>query len=54
MTLGKIGVLRYGHFSDLRSIFGYRMANLGLIDFKIGLNIKVNVNIRQNKFEVLI
>ena len=28
------------------------MANLGLIDFKIGLYIKVNVNDRQNKFEV--
>ena len=28
------------------------MANLGLIDFKIGLYIKVNVNGRQNKFEV--
>ena len=26
------------------SIFGDRMANLGLIDFKIGLFIKVNVN----------
>ena len=34
------------------SIFGDRMANLGLIDFKIGLYIKVNVNARQNKFEV--
>ena len=30
----------------------YRMANLGLIDFKIGLFVKVNVNERQNKFEV--
>ena len=29
-----------------------RMANLGLIDFIIGLYIKVNVNARQNKFEV--
>ena len=28
------------------------MANLGLIDFKIGFYIKVNVNIGQNKFEV--
>ena len=28
------------------------MANLGLIDFKIGMYIKVNVNTRQNKFEV--
>ena len=28
------------------------MANFGLIDFKIGLCIKVNVNARKNKFEV--
>ena len=28
------------------------MVNLGLIDFKIGLYIKVNVNAGQNKFEV--
>ena len=34
------------------SIFGDRMANLGLIDFKIGLCIKVNVNAGKNKFEV--
>ena len=34
------------------SIFGDRMANLGLIDFKIGLYIKVNVNSKQNKFKV--
>ena len=34
------------------SIFGDRMANLGLIDFKIGLYIKVNVNTGQQKFEV--
>ena len=27
------------------SIFGDRMANLGLIDFKIGMYIKVNVNL---------
>ena len=33
-------------------IFGDKMANLGLIDFKIGLCIKVNVNAGQNKFEV--
>ena len=52
MTLGQNGVLRYGHFGDFWSIFGDRMANLGLIDFKIGLSIKVNVNTRQNKFEV--
>ena len=40
MTLGKNKVLRYGYFSDF---FGDRMANLGLIDFKIGLYIKVYV-----------
>ena len=34
------------------SIFGDIMANLGLIDFQIGLYIKVNVNTGQNKFEV--
>ena len=34
------------------SFFGDRMANLGLIDFKLGLYIKVNVNTGQNKFEV--
>ena len=38
------------------SIFGewliWRMANLGLIDFKIGMYNKVNVNTGQNKFEV--
>ena len=28
------------------------MANLGLIDFKLGLYIKVNVNAWQNKFKV--
>ena len=34
------------------SFYWDRMANLGLIDFKLGLYIKVNVNIGQNKFEV--
>ena len=34
------------------SFFWDRMANLGLIDFKLGLYINVNVNVRQNKFEV--
>ena len=34
------------------SYFGDRMANLGLIDFKLGLYIEVNVNVGQNKFEV--
>ena len=34
------------------SYFGDRMAKLGLIDFKLGLYIKVNVNDEKNKFEV--
>ena len=34
------------------NFFGDTMAYLGLIDFKLGLYIKVNVNARQNKFEV--
>ena len=34
------------------SNFGDRMANSGLIDFKIGLYINVNVNVGQTKFEV--
>ena len=34
------------------SILEDRMANLGLIDFKLGLYIKVNVNSGQNKFKV--
>ena len=34
------------------SIFEDRMANLGLIDFKIGLYIKGNVTEGQNKFKV--
>ena len=37
--------LRYGHFIDFWSIFGDRMANFGLIDFKMGLYIKVNVTV---------
>ena len=37
---------------SFRSFFGDRMANLGLIDFKLGLYIKFNVNTGQNKFEV--
>ena len=32
--------------------FGDRMANLGQVDFKLGLYIGVNVNNGQNKFEV--
>ena len=46
------GVLRYGHFGEFMEFFGDRMATLGLIDFKLSLHIKVNVNDRQNKFEV--
>ena len=34
------------------SFFWDRIANLGLIDFKLGLYIKVNANTGQNKFEV--
>ena len=52
MTPGQNGVLRYSHFSDFWSIFEDRMANLGLIDFKIGFHIKVNLTNGQNKFEV--
>ena len=52
MTLGQNGVLRYGHFSEFWSIFGDIIAYLGLVDFKIDLYIKVNVNARQNKFVV--
>ena len=53
MTLGRNGVLRYGHFSDFWSYFKDRMANLGLIDFKLCLYIKINVNAGQ-KIEVRI
>ena len=52
MTLGKNGVLRYGHFGAFLEFFGDRMAKLGPVDFKLGLYIKVNVNEGQNKFEV--
>ena len=41
---------RYGH--SFWSLFGNRMADLGLIDSKLGLYIKINVNNGQNKFEV--
>ena len=47
MTLGQNGVLRYGHFSDYSEFFGDRMASLGLIVFKLGLYIKVDVNNRK-------
>ena len=45
MTFGQNWVLRYGHFSD----FWDKMANLGLIDFKIGLSIKF-INDWHDKF----
>ena len=32
------------HFGEFLGFFGDRMANLGLIDFKLGLYIKINVN----------
>ena len=41
-----------GRFLNSMGINWDRMANLGLIDFKIGLYIKVNVNTGQNKFKV--
>ena len=52
MTLWQNGLLRYGHFGEFLEFFWDRMANLDLIDFKLGLYIKVNVNDGQNKFEV--
>ena len=52
MTLWQNGLLRYGHFGEFLEFFWDRMANLDLIDFKLGLYIKVNVNAGQNKFEV--
>ena len=52
MTNRQNGVLRYGHFGEISEFSGDRMANLGPIDFKLGLYTKVNVNNRQNKFEV--
>ena len=51
MTPGEHGVLRYGHFCNFLEFFGDRMANLGLIDVKLGLYIKGNVNEEKNKFE---
>ena len=50
MTLGQNGLLRYGHFGEFLEFFWDRMANLDLIDFKLGLYIKVNVNTGQNNF----
>ena len=37
---------------SFRSLFGDRIADLGLIDSKLGLYIKINVKNGQNKFEV--
>ena len=37
---------------EFLEFFGDRLANLGLIDFKLGLYIKVNINAVQNKFKV--
>ena len=47
MTLGQNWVLRYGHFGEFLEFFGDRMPNLGMIDFKLGLYIKFNVNNNQ-------
>ena len=52
MTLVQNGVLRYGHFGEFLDFLGNRMASLCLIDFKLGMHIKVNVSFGQNKFEV--
>ena len=54
MTLGQNGVLRYGHFGEFLDFFGieWPILNLGLIDIKLGLYIKVNVNAGQIKFKV--
>ena len=40
MTLGQNGTLRYGHFGEFLEFFWDIMANLGLIDFKLGVYIK--------------
>ena len=52
MRLGQNAVLRYGHFGEFLDFFVVKMADLGLIDFKLGLYIRVNVIDGQNKFEV--
>ena len=39
-------------WGEFLEFFWDRMTNLGLIDFKLGLYIKVNVNAGQNKFKV--
>ena len=47
-------ICQYAILVIFSSIFGDSNANLGLIDFKIGSYIKVNVNAGENKFEVRI
>ena len=47
MTLGQNGVLRYGHLGEFLEFFwGDIMANLGLIDFKLGLYIQGKTNLK--------
>ena len=46
MTLGQSGVL-----VSFLSTLEIRMANFGLIDFKLGLYMKVNVNAGKNKLK---
>ena len=50
--LGKMGFWDMATLVSFWSLFGDKMANLGLIDFKLGLYIKVNVKAGLNKFEV--
>ena len=50
MTLGQNEVWRYGHLCDFFAVFlgiEWPIWVQGLIDFKIGLYIKVNVNVGQ-------
>ena len=49
MTLKQNGVLRYGNFGKFLEDI---MANFGLIDFKLGLHIKVNVNAGKSKVHI--
>ena len=50
--LGEMGFWDMATLVSFWSFFGDRMADLGLIDSKRGLYIKINVNNGQNKFEV--
>ena len=45
-TWAKWGFEIWTSFGEFLEFFGDRMANLGLIDFELGLYIKVNVNAR--------